>query len=175
MSYLFHSWFFKYFGFYLMYKLICQKQVLFYLPKWICWAVFIVLGMYNFATAQPLLLLACCCPSFFRACAQLRLDHLGSFRIVFFLFIYFVLFVFFCFFYRNCTRGLASYAAVLACHACYIDKKSAVINFLSLVSVFSYTADTTKTLRRTTILISNLWIIREVWINIEVCTILKKW
>ena len=157
MSHLFHSWILKYFGFYLMYKLICQKSVLFYLPKWICWAVFIVLEMYNFATAQPLLLLACCCPSFFRACAQLWLDHLGSFRIVFFF--DFVLFIFFLLFllYRNCTRGLASYAAVLACHACYIDKKSAVINFLSLVSVFSYTADTTETLKRKTILISTLW------------------
>ena len=104
-------------------------------------------------------LLPCLCT------VELRLDHLGSFRIVFFFF-FFVLLIFFCFFllYRNCTRGLASYAAVPACHARYIDRKSAVINFLSLGSVFGYTADTyllilakTKTLKQKSILISSLW------------------
>ena len=91
--------------------------------------VSIVLVKYNYPTAFALafasmllsFLLSCLCT------VELRLDHLGSFRIPFF----------FCFLlYRNCTRGLASYAAV------HVDKKSAVINFLSLGSVFGYTADT---------------------------------
>ena len=74
----------------------------------------------------------------------------------FFLILFFS--VFFAFFtLPKLHKRFSKLAAVHACHACYIDKKSAVINFLSLVSVFGYTADTTETLKRKTILISTLW------------------
>ena len=36
------------FRYYLKYKLFCQKPAHSYLPKWLCWAAFFKLGMYNF-------------------------------------------------------------------------------------------------------------------------------